>query len=205
MLVFIFFGFLILFLLSIVLLLVFTMSTIKIKIKDLKIENSEINKKYKFYIELYFLNKIKIFSIKINNDKYKKIVKNKRLKNLNKSNLPIGRLILNIIKKIRIEKLNLKLSIGTEDVPFTSYVVAIIAGIIGANLPKYVSIKDTNKINYSIEPIYNKNTFNLYLDSIINLKIVHIIYIIYNLVKKGRGKNERTSNRRAYAYSHGFN
>ena len=203
MLVFIFFGFLIL--LSIVFLIIFTMSTIKIRINDLKIENSEINKKYKFYIELYFLNKIKIFSIKINNDKYKKIVKNKRLKNFNKSNLPIGRLILNIIQKIRIEKLNLKLSIGTEDAPFTSYVVAVIAGIIGANLPKYVDIKDKNKIEYSVKPVYNKNTFNLYLDSIINLKIVHIIYIIYNLVKKGRGKNERTSNRRAYAYSHGFN
>ena len=94
---------------------------------------------------------------------------------------------------------------GIEDAIATSYLVAIIASILSIILPHLVKKEDIKNIKYEINPIYNTLIFNLKLDSIINLKIVHIIYVIYNLVKKGRDKNERTSNRRSYAYSHEFN
>ena len=122
--------------------------------------------------------------------------------------IPINKETLKVIKglKLKIEKLDLVINIGIDDAALVSYIVATISGIISIVLPYLIRIEDINKCKYRIIPIYNQNTFNLYLDSIINLKIVHIIYVIYNLVKKGRDeKNERTSNRRSYAYCDEFN
>lgn len=125
-----------------------------------------------------------------------------------RKNIPINKETLKVIKglKLKIEKLDLVINIGIDDAALVSYIVATISGIISIVLPYLIRIEDINKCKYRIIPIYNQNTFNLYLDSIINLKIVHIIYVIYNLVKKGRDeKNERTSNRRSYAYCDEFN
>ena len=58
---------------------------------------------------------------------------------------------------------------------------------------------------YNIKPIYNnKNLYKINLNCIIEIKMVHIINIIYMLLKKGRKKNEcsTTSNRKPYAYSY---
>ena len=53
---------------------------------------------------------------------------------------------------------------------------------------------------YDIKPIYkDKNLYEISLNCIIEVKMVHIINMIYKIVKKRRSdKNERTSNRRAY-------
>lgn len=141
----------------------------------------------------------------------RKIYSNKKLEQIDfsklKQNIPINIKTLKIIKglQIKIESLKLEINIGIEDVIYTSYTVAIIASILSIILPHLVKKEDIQNIRYEINPIYNTLTFNLNLDSIISIKIVHIIYVIYNLVKKGRDKNERTSNRRSYAYSHEFN
>ena len=141
----------------------------------------------------------------------RKIYSNKKLEQIDlnkvKQTIPITVETLKIIKslKLEIERLKLKINMGIEDAIATSYLVAIIASILSIILPHLVKKEDIKNIKYEINPIYNTLIFNLKLDSIINLKIVHIIYVIYNLVKKGRDKNERTSNRRSYAYSHEFN
>ncbi len=141
----------------------------------------------------------------------RKIYSNKKLEQIDlnkvKQTIPINVETIKIIKnlKLEIESLKLKINIGIEDAIATSYLVAIIASILSIILPHLVKKEDIKNIKYEINPIYNTLIFNLKLDSIINLKIVHIIYVIYNLVKKGRDKNERTSNRRSYAYSHEFN
>ncbi len=141
----------------------------------------------------------------------RKMYSNKKIEQIDlnklKQNIPINIETLKIIKhlKLKIESLKLQINIGIEDAIITSYSVAIIASILSMILPHVVKKEDIEKIKYEINPIYNTLTFNLNVDSIINLKIVHIIYVIYNLVKKGRDKNERTSNRRSYAYSHEFN
>ncbi len=141
----------------------------------------------------------------------RKIYSNKKLEQIDlnkvKQTIPINVETLKIIKslKLEIESLKLKINMGIEDAIATSYLVAIIASILSIILPHLVKKEDIKNIKYEINPIYNTLIFNLKLDSIINLKIVHIIYVIYNLVKKGRDKNERTSNRRSYAYSHEFN
>lgn len=136
---------------------------------------------------------------------------NKKLEQIDfnklKQTIPINMETFKIIKnlKLKIESLKLEINIGIEDAIYTSYAVAIIASILSILLPHLVKKQDIEKVKYEINPIYNTLLFNLKLDSIISIKIVHIIYVIYNLVKKGRDKNERTSNRRAYAYSHEFN
>ena len=141
----------------------------------------------------------------------RKIYSNKKLEQIDlnkvKQTIPINVETLKIIKslKLEIESLKLKINMGIEDAIATSYLVAIIASILSIIPPHLVKKEDIKNIKYEINPIYNTLIFNLKLDSIINLKIVHIIYVIYNLVKKGRDKNERTSNRRSYAYSHEFN
>lgn len=136
---------------------------------------------------------------------------NKKLEEIDfnklKQTIPINMGTFEIIKnlKLKIESLSLKINIGIEDAIYTSYLVAIIASMLSIILPHVVKREDIQNIKYEITPMYNTLLFNLNLDSIITLKIVHIIYVIYNLVKKGRDKNERTSNRRFNAYSHEFN
>ncbi len=141
----------------------------------------------------------------------RRIYTNKKIEKIDlkkvKQTIPINIETLKIIKhlNLKIESLKLKINLGVEDAIITSYAIAAIASIISIILPHLVKKEDIKKIKYEVNPIYNTLMFNLSLDSIISLKIVHIIYVIYNLVKKGRDNNERTSNRRAYAYSHEFN
>ena len=55
---------------------------------------------------------------------------------------------------------------------------------------------------FSVYPLYNfGNSIKINLNCIIKVKIVHIIYVIYILLRR-RNKNERASNRRAYDYSY---
>lgn len=208
-LVFIFLWFVIL---NLILFLVIILSTIIIKIENLEIGDKIKNNKYKIFIQLYFLNKLRIFSIKIDDDKIKKLYSNKQIQKVNfdkiKENIHINKETLSIIKtiKLQINQLELKIELGTGEAIFTSYLVVIIASVIGIILPSFVKNIENKQVKYIVQPIYNKSQFNIYLDSIIELKIVHIIYVIYLLTKKGKEKkDERTSNRRAYDYSHEFN
>ncbi len=220
-LVFILLGILIL--LSIIA-LVLILSTIKIRIENLEIKNfklekSKLNKqKFKILFQIYFLGKIKILSINLNSPKIKKIYSNQNLKNIDfkeiSKKIPLNKENIKIIKdlKIKLENFNFSVKIGTEDAILTSYIVAIIASVIGIILPYLVDKNYKKDCKYKINPIYNINILNLHLNSIISVKIVHIICVICNLVKISKLKNKEsekngrtTSNRRAYAYSHEFN
>lgn len=207
-LVFILFG-IIIFLLA--LFIVLLLSTIRIEIKNLKVGNKEIESqarikdKYEVKIGVYFLEKIPILWTRLNNQKMRKIYHSKRLEKIDlkkiETKIPFNKQTLQIIKqmKIRITKLNLQIAIGTEDAILTSYLVAIIASVIGILLPHLIN-KNSNYY-YKVNPLYqNKNEYHICLDSIICIKIVHIIDSMLFLLKKGRDKNERTSNRRSYAY-----
>jgi len=206
------FIFLRLFIIISIVFLILITSTIRIKIENLQMGNHLKKNKYKAFIQLYFLDKIKIFSIKINDEKVKKLYSNKKFEKINfnkvKEIIPINKETLSIIKelKLEIEKLNLKIILGVEDAVLTSYLVAILSSLLGIILPHFVKDRYNKEIKYVVEPIYNTTQFNMHLDSIISIKIVHIIYVLYALVKKGKEREyERTSNRRAYDYSHEFN
>ena len=199
----------------IALLLIFTillLSKLQIEIKNLKIGNKEENKgrikdKYEVKITLYFLEKIPILWFRLNNKRIRKISNSKKLEKIDlkaiEKNIKFNKETLEIIKniKIKISKLNLRIDLGTEDVIFTSYLIAFIASLIGLILPHIVQKNKINNCKYIVNPIYqNRNIYHVNLDSIISIKIVHIIYSMLIFIKKGRDKHERTSNRRAYAY-----
>ena len=107
-----------------------------------------------------------------------------------------------------IFKFKLKLKIGLGDVIFTTFMIPIISSIISCVLNKgSINLYKKNskqKYYFKIDPEYNKIAVKLKLNCIINVKMVHIINIIYALIIKKRrsDKYERTSYRRSYGYSH---
>lgn len=190
------------------------LSTIQIKVTNLILKNKEkknvkrINNSYKIKIGIYFFNKIPILWINLNSKKIKKISSSKSLPKVdfqklkNKEN--INKKILALIKNIQIKVKNIKLdvNIGTIDAVLTSYLVAVIASIIGIILPHITEKNNINTCYFIVNPKYqDKNEYNIKFEGIIYIKIVHIIFSMLNFVRKGSNENERTSNRRAYAYS----
>lgn len=190
------------------------LSTIQIKVINLILENKKerdvkrINNSYKIKIGIYFFNKIPILWINLNSKKIKKISSSKSLPKVdfqklkNKEN--INKKIVNLIKNIQIKVKNIKLNvnIGTIDAILTSYLVAVIASVIGIILPHITEKNNINTCYFIVNPKYqNKNEYNIKFEGIIYIKIVHIIFSMLNFVRKGSNENERTSNRRSYAYS----
>ena len=109
---------------------------------------------------------------------------------------------LNIVKKanIEIESFDIYLELGTENASLTAFIVPTIATILNIWLGR--KVKDYNNQKTEIKPLFlNQNMINIVFSGIFKFKIIHIINIIYMLIKKGRVKKyERTSNRRSYAY-----
>lgn len=209
-------------------------SSIRISIINLEIDtdNKDIISNYQFEIGIYFFNKIRIIKLTVNEKKIKKLQDSKFIKTM--CSVDFGKVtkkiekkiqdrviqdyksfnILNFIKvllkelKLEILKFNLSFKFGVSDIMVTTYTVPIISTLISFILK--LTVKDINLKNkrkdyyYKIEPVYNKNIINLRLNCIINVKIVHIINIIYIfLIKKRRSdKYERASYRRSYGYSH---
>ena len=193
---------------------VIVLSTISIKIDRFKLSNynecGKVKYDFKIFLELFFLNKLKIFSLKIDKKQIKKINLQQKMKNVDfnklKTKAPSKEEINKLIKKLKINvaKLNFRLEIGTMDVILTSAIITFLASAIGIGLARVIKEYSKEKYQYEIIPVYqNKNQIKLDLNCIIKVKIVHIISVIYLLVKKGRvEKNERTSNRRSYDYSY---
>ncbi len=197
--------------LIILIILIIVFSKIHIQIKKIYISNNNYQNKleydYEIYLQIYVFNKIKIVSIKIDKAKIQKLNIKQKIDFSNmKKDLPSKKELKYIIKKLDIEfsNLYLNLEIGTEDVIITSAIIAIISALIGIGLAQVIKNYEEEKYKYKIVPIYqNKNKINLNLDCIIQVKMVHIICIIYVLLKRRRvDKHERTSNRGTYDYGY---
>ncbi len=205
--------------------LLLCLSSLEIEINDFHFdsENKKHHKldKYLIYIRLKLFNKMTWFKIKIDKEKIRELensrfFKSKIFNRINKCK-DLWDIILknrkeifkekniNFIKElnININKLNLNMGLCTSNSIFTSFAVAVIASVISLILANNIKKYDRTKYNYSITPIYKDELgLKIKLDCIINVKIVHIINVIYMLVKKRRVEyDERTSNRRAYVCS----
>lgn len=200
-------GILIVFI-SILILLILITFNIKIHIENLKIilpfkDKRIINKESKILLKIYLLKKIKIAEIDLKNiktdDKKFKDRMNKFKKNIKPD---FYKNILNISKKInyKIEKINLKIVIGIEDAAITAIGVGIISTLISILLKDKIISNNSQK--YQIIPNYkNYSSLSIEIDGIFTFNIANIKDII-NFLKKGRvDKNDRSSYRRAYAYS----
>ena len=182
-------------------------SKIRIEIINFKftsMSEKHLNEDYKIIIKLRIFNKFTIIKIILTDKKLKrlnlqqeaKIIKTRIIENKSK----IDKKIFKVMKKIK--KINLSINIGTENASLTALLVAIISSITGIVFRK--SIIDSKKQSFRIVPVYiNKNLINIAVSGIFEIKMIHIINIMYVLnKKKGVKKNERTSNRRTYDYSY---
>lgn len=185
----------------------------KIKIEIINFEYNSSNKQqekidYKIIIKFCLFNKIQIIKMILTQDKLEKLKVRQKVKDIvikaliNKGKIDIK--ISNSIQKIKIsiKRLSLKIDIGTYNAAFTAIIVGVISAITSIILRNKVENYRNQK--FKINPIYtNQNVINIALSGIFEVKMIHIINIIYILNKKERVKKyERTSNRRFYAYSY---
>ena len=115
--------------------------------------------------------------------------------------VPMGRKRL----KIKLEEFHFVLELGTKDVLITSAMIAFLSSVLGIAIARVIKKYQEEKYEYKMIPVYqNKNIINLNLNCIIQVKMVHIICIIFTLLRKRKEKqkHERTSNRRSYDYSY---
>lgn len=203
-----FYFFSVLFLVTFLFIMVLLFSELKLKISRLELSRSDTNfeLKYSGRIGIYFLGKIKILSMKINQDKIKKISKadfiKQKIESLKENNeyqkklqRQISKIIIKQIKeKAKINTFKLQLFLDTKNVIFTSYLVGVISAVIPNVVRKNIKNFNNRYYKFEISPIYkNYNFIYLKLDSIISIKVVHII----NMFKViGGMKNERSSDRR---------
>jgi len=155
-------------------------SRVGIEIENLIIDTEKpkgeiINKDSKIYVYLLIFKKIKLFKKNIRNEK---ILKNQNidLKFLKNKDLKINYKDLLQRPSIYIDKIDLKVQLGTEDAAVT----AILTGIISAGLGIIL-----RKPKYEIIPIFsNRNFIKIKLDCIISVHLMQYIYkIISNKIK----------------------
>jgi hypothetical protein len=191
--------------------LIMYLSTLKIEIINLKIDTkNKIKNEYDFKISLNLFNKIKWFQIQIDKNKFRKFDDKIKLKILNKiinrkkKHIKVNKIEIIKTLQIKLDKFQFYLMFETEDAIFTSYFTAIISTIIAIVVKNTINKFNKEKYKYEITPMYgNTNFLKLNLNCIINVKMVHIINVIFIILqKRSDNKNARTSNRRAYDYSH---
>ena len=190
------------------------LSTLEIEIKELNFNSNNIKGKkiedYLIYIRLRLLKKITWLRLIINDKQISKIKESKIINNetLKKVILRNEKEILKTenIKQLEIDidKFNLKMKIDMVDTMITSLLVALVSTLLSILLAKKIKKYKIEKYNYTITPIYKENIqIIISLNCIINVKMVHIINILYMLLKRRSVKyDERTSNRRAYVCRH---
>ena len=190
-------------------------STINLKINDFKVNTIKKQYEYCYIIKLKLFNLITLAKLKIDNNKIKKYNKKKWV---NKIKLKAIEKILNyrknIIKinelkelktlNIKIKKIKLILKIETEDAIFTSYIVAFLSIFIAIIIKSLGEEYKEEKYKYKIIPEYGyKNFLKINLNCIINVKMAHIIKVIFIILQRRRdNENARTPDRRTYDYSH---
>lgn len=165
-----------------------------------------------YYLQLSWiiLNKIPIIKIKLNKHTVKKLKLKDKFVDIDvkmwEERKKIDKETISIIKKIdfAIRKLKLKIDIGTENSAITSLLIPIVSTVISFLLRNKMKTKEEQ--TYIVQPIYNnQNYLNITISGIFEIKMNHIINVIYLLSrknKKGVKKYERTSNRRSYDYSY---
>lgn len=186
-------------------------SKIKTEIINFRFDSTSkkhVNEDYKIIIKFIIFNRIPIIKTTITRDKLKKFKVNQKARDMAikamKDKSKFDKKIFIALKKIDIliKDIKLKIDIGTENAGFTAIIVGLISTIIPILFRN--KVEDYRNQTFTINPIYiNQNLINIALSGIFELKMIHIINIIYILNKKeGVKKYERASNRRSYAYSY---
>ena len=207
--------FLFYFLISLLLIYV-VMISLKINIEIINLVFNSQTKKhisndYNIVLRLKIFKVITIAKITLSNKKVKKINKNLHMQEKIEENIKLKKeivvidtinLLNEIIKRIKIIMLKMKIDLDTENAFLTSIIFAMFSSLVPIILSR-CNINNKN-IKYIVKPMYlNQNFIKFEISGIFELKMIHIIHIIYVLNKKGgNDKNEQSSNRRSYDYSY---
>lgn len=192
------------------------LSRITISIQNLKKSNYDkktIEKHEKnFYvaITIYLFGFIKIFRKKIEEQKIDKLIEKEKQKDFDipilKQYIPTLKDLKQVLKtlNIQLEKLSLLFEIGVEDAMITSFLIPLFSTAFSFVLPFLVKKKKRKSYFYQIKPLYNgQSQYKIELDCIFSIKMVHIIYMMYQIMRRRESdKHGRTSNRRTYEYSY---
>lgn len=133
------------------LLLLILLSSIKLNIKKCYISNIKgnikkkgLDKEFLAYLEFYLFGLIKIARIRITKKLIKRIYIKENLNNIERDVKIIKFIRLrNIVKKLKLklERFDFKLELGTDSPVWTAYIVGVISSIIRNNYRSYQSKK----------------------------------------------------------------
>ncbi len=183
--------------LSIVILLLLS-AFIKIKIENFKIENYDnlkeiflciLEKRYtdileyvsfKNKIQISLFNKVPIISIEMSNLNLKqKIQKAEKKTNYNKKIQKQKKEFKDIFPITHLDKLNLKMNVGTIDASITALLVSVINIIISFVIPTFITDGKTDDYNYEVSPVYvDKGFFNTLLSMQMSIHVLTAIKTI---------------------------
>lgn len=183
--------------------LILILCNIKLEVKKLHISNEqkELNIDFVLDIALYFLNKIKIINITIDDEKIKDWFKKGKIDIQKlKDNKEVNKEALKILKYVdfKIEYFKLEGNFATINTVLSSSVYAILQAIIPIIIAPRINGQYINNVQFIN---INQNIININLNCIISVKMVNIINILHYLKKKGgKENNGKSSDRRSYAY-----
>lgn len=199
--------FLFLFLGLILFVMVLILSKVQIKINNFKFYSQtkrHINEDYEVVIRLCF------FKIRMTKEKLEKMKLKEKVKKIDLSSFEkmpsMQKEVFREIKRldIGIKKFELKVELGTENAGLTAILVPAISTVIAIFLKR--KMKKFENQTFQIYPVFvNQNLVKIDFSGIFEIKMSHIIDIIYHLIrseKKGVKEYERASNRGAYDYSY---
>jgi len=175
------------------------LQVINLAIKDNKKNDGEVK------LVLKFLKLIPYLEINLLDSKF--IKKRITLKSIEQT-MQIAKLksyknnITRFLEITKIEELYLKVNLQSNSFIIMSFITVILSTILSIVFTKNMIDKDNGK--YMINMRYSNNTnYEIYLNCIINLKVIHIISVMCESLKRKRvDKNARKSYRRTYEYNH---
>ena len=171
--------------------------------KNLCKSDNKINAKHKIKVSLNVLDKLKIWQLKLNSEKIKKITLKMHLDRIDIKKLE-KEIRIDDIKEIiqikpKISYMDLSIKVGIDDVLLTTYAVPVLCTLISILLPLVVEKNSHKKIKYDIKPIYNNgNMYDVKFDIGIKIKVLKLLnamYIIYKNRKKSNHKKNITYRR----------
>lgn len=187
-----------------IILLILALSTLQIQFENLKIENNKIIEgKIKFILKV-----LKIFSYFELDILESKFFKNKiKLENIQK-NLTKDKMskykieAKEIMKFINVEELYIKIDLQGENIILLSFITVILSTILSVIMAKNNLDKEFGKykvkLNYNLKPMYELN-----ISSVVSIKVIHIISIMCENLRKRRVKeNANKSYRRSYGHNY---
>lgn len=100
--------------------------------------------------------------------------------------------------RLDIERLEIKIGIGSIDPFVTSILYGLLWAIKGISVSYLLMYKEIDILDTDIIPLFEENHLDIRFDCIIKIKMVYIINIWIKLIKlyKGGERNVRTPNRR---------